>query len=93
MPFWEELARQIDITNFDFDELIRERLDTFTLKSGVDFIKSWFDCETDFDRWLLTLYFKKISNGQGYIYRAVSQCASLRISELFSNIATLIFDE
>ena len=59
----------------------------------MDFIKSWFDCETDFDRWLLTLYFKKISNGQGYIYRAVSQCASLSMSELFSNIATLIFDE
>lgn len=93
MPFWEELAKHIDITNFDFDEFVRERLDTFTLKSGVDFIKSWFDCDTDFDRWLLTLYFKKISNGQGYIYRAVSQCASLSMSELFSNIATLIFDE
>lgn len=92
-PFWEELAKHIDITNFDFDEFVRERLDTFTLKSGVDFIKSWFDCDTDFDRWLLTLYFKKISNGQGYIYRAVSQCASLSMSELFSNIATLIFDE
>ena len=93
MPFWEELAKHIDITNFDFDEFVREHLDTFTLKSGVDFIKSWFDCDTDFDRWLLTLYFKKISNGQGYIYRAVSQCASLSMSELFSNIATLIFDE
>lgn len=93
MPFWEELAKNIDITNFVFDEFVRERLDTFTLKSGVDFIKSWFDCETDFDRWLLTLYFKKVSNGQGYIYRAVSQCASLSMSELFSNIATLIFDE
>lgn len=93
MPFWEELTKYIDITNFDFDEFVRERLDTFTLKSGVDFIKSWFDCESDFDRWLLTLYFKKISKGQGYIYRAVSQCASLSMSELFSNIATLIFDE
>ena len=93
MPFWEELAKHIDITNFNFDEFVIERLDTFTLKSGVNFIKSWFDCESDFDRWLLTLYFKKISNGQGYIYRAVSQCASLSMSELFSNIATLIFDE
>lgn len=93
MPFWEELAKHIDITNFNFDEFVRERLDTFTLKSGVNFIKSWFDCESDFDRWLLTLYFKKISNGHDYIYRAVSQCASLSMSELFSNIATLIFDE
>ena len=93
MPFWEELAKHLDITNFDFDEFVRERLDTFTLKNGVDFIKSWFDCDTDFDRWLLTLYFKKISKGQGYIYRAVTQCATLSMSELFSNIATLIFDE
>lgn len=93
MLFWEKLAKNIDITNFDFDEFVRERLDTFSLKNGVDFIKSWFDCDTNFDRWLLTLYFKKISNGQGYIYRAVSQCASLSMSELFSNIATLIFDE
>lgn len=93
MPFWEELAKNIDITTFDFDEFVKERLDTFTLKSGVDFIKSWFDCDTDFDRWLLTLYFKKVSKCQGYIYQAVSHCASLSMSELFSNIATLIFDE
>lgn len=93
MPFWEELAKHIDITNFDFDDFVRERLDTFTLKSGVDFIKSWFDCDTDFDRWLLTLYFKKVSEGQGYIFDALSHCASLSMSELFSNIATLIFDK
>ncbi len=93
MPYWEELAKRIDVTDFDFDAFVRERLDTFTLKSGQDFIKSWFDCESEFDRWLLTVYFKKISNGNGYIYRALQQCTSLSMSELFSNIATLIFDE
>lgn len=93
MPYWEQLAKEIDLTTFDFDEFIKERLDTFTLQNGVDFIKSWFDCESDFDRWLLTIYFRKVSNEDGYIYRAVSQCASLSKSELFSNIATFIFDE
>lgn len=93
MPFWEELAKNIDITDFNFDEFVRERLDTYTLKNGIDFIKSWFDCDTDFDRWLLSLYFKKVSKGHGYIYDALSQCAVLSMSELFSNIATLIFDK
>lgn len=93
MPFWEEFAKLIDISSFDFEEFVKERLDTFTLQNGVDFIRAWFDCNSDFDRWLLTLYFKKVSNQYGYIYRAVSQCVSLSKSELFSNIATLILDE
>lgn len=93
MPYWEQLASEIDITTFNFEEFVKERLDTFTLKDGIDFIKSWFDCDTDFDRWLLTIYFRKISNGSGYINRAVSQCAKLSKSELFSNIATLILGD
>lgn len=91
--YWEQLASQIDITTFNFDDFIKERLDTFTLENGTDFIKSWFDCDTGFDRWLLALYFKKISNKQGYVYRALSQCVTLSKSELFSNIATLIFED
>lgn len=93
MPYWEQLASEIDINDFNFDEFVKERLDTFTLKDGYDFIKSWFDCETDFDRWLLTIYFRKVSNGEGYVNRAVSQCAKLSKAELFSNIATLILDD
>ena len=93
MPYWEEFAKLIDISSFNFEDFVKERLDTFTLQNGVDFISSWFDCNSDFDRWLLTLYFKKVSNPNSYIYRAVSQCSSLSKSELFSNIATLILDE
>lgn len=93
MPYWEQLASEININDFNFDEFVKERFDTHTLEDGYNFIKSWFDCSTDFDRWLLILYFRKVSNGEGYIYRAVSQSASLSKSELFSNIATLILDD
>lgn len=92
MPFWEELAKEIDITNFNFDEFVKERLNTFNLQNGVDFVKSWLDCESDFDRWLLTLYFRKIADTEGYIYSIIAQNASQSKSELFSNIATSIFD-
>lgn len=93
MPYWEQLASEIDISTFNFEEFVKERLDTFTLEDGIDFIKSWFDCNTDFDRWLLTVYFRRKSNGSGYINRSISQCAKLSKAELFSNIATLILGD
>lgn len=93
MPYWEQLASEIDINDFNFDEFVKGRLDTFNLKNGYDFIKSWFDCDTDFERWLLTIYFRKISKGEGYVNRAITQCVNLSKSELFSNLATLIFEE
>ena len=92
LHYWEQLASEIDISNFYFDDFVKERFDTFTLKNGYDFIKSWFDCDTDFDRWLLAIYFRKISNGKGYVNHAITQCANLSKSELFSNLAILIFD-
>lgn len=93
IPYWEQLASEIDINTFNFEEFVKERLDTFALNNGYDFIKSWFDCETDFDRWLLSLYFRNVADKNSYIYKAVCQCANLTKSELFSTIATLIFDE
>ena len=93
MPYWEQLASEIDITTFNFEEFVKERFDTFSLHDGINFIKSWFDCNTDFDRWLLTIYFRKVSTANSYINRVVSQCSKLSKSELVSNIATLIFTE
>ncbi len=90
--YWEQLAELIDATTFDFDTFINERFDTFSIHDSLDFIKAWDDCEDEFDRWLLTLYFKKISHGDGYVYFALSECSNLSTSELFSNIATAIFD-
>lgn len=92
LGFWEELASQIDITSFNFDEFVKEKFDTFALTNGIDFIKSWLKCDTDFERWLLTLYFRKISSSKDYVYCAIENSTQLSKSELFSNIATLIFD-
>ncbi len=92
LKYWEQLAALIDVTTFDFDNFINERFDTYHLQSSLDFIKTWEDCESDFDRWLLTLYYQKISGNQGYVNFALSKCMNLSTSELFSNIATAIFD-
>lgn len=90
--YWERLAKEIDVESFNFDSFINERFDTYNIHDSLDFIKTWIDCDTDFDRWLLTLYFRKISTGQEYVLRALDRCNNLSTSELFSNIATTIFD-
>ncbi|MCM1142061.1 MAG: BREX-4 system phosphatase PglZ, partial [Muribaculum sp.] len=92
LAYWELLAKEIDVESFDFNTFINERFDTFNIHNSLDFIKTWIECDNGFDRWLLTLYFKKISSGGEYIIRALEQCANLSTSELFSNIATAIFD-
>lgn len=92
MPQWEALAKKIDLDDFDFEKFINERFDTFNIKDSKDFIKTWFECETDFDRWLLAMYYRKISGNRGYICEALGKCVNLSTSELFSNISTHIFD-
>lgn len=92
LKYWEQLAELIDVTTFNFDTFINERFDTFHLQNSLDFIKTWDECKTDFDCWLLTLYYRKISQGEGYVNLALSQCNNLSTAELFSNIATAIFD-
>lgn len=90
---WEKLAASINVDGFNFTNFINERFDTFSLTTSEDFIKTWFECETEFDRWLLTLFYLKQCNNQGYVSRALALCNDLSNAELFSNIATLIFNE
>ena len=92
MPMWEKLAGQIDVGSFDLRNFVNERFGTHDVLSSNDFIKTWLECETDFDRWLLALYFRKISGGKGYISEVLKRCAGLSTSELFSAMATAVFD-
>lgn len=90
--YWEQLAQEVDVESFDFNSFINSRFDTYNIHDSLDFIKTWIECDNGFDRWLLTLYFQKISSGQEYVLRALNLCSNLSTSELFSNIATAIFD-
>lgn len=90
--YWERLAAMIDVADFDLKRFINEKYDTYSLHTSADFIKTWFECETDFDRWLLALYYMKVNQGKGYICAALADCSSLSTAELFSTIATKIFD-
>lgn len=91
-PMWEKLAGLIEVENFNLRDFVNERFDAHNLEDSNDFIKTWFECESDFDRWLLALFFRKISDGKGYICEVLKLCFCLSTSELFSAIATGVFE-
>ncbi len=90
---WETLARSINISDFSFDAFANQYFGTFDLAN--DFIKIWFDPKynTSFDRWLLVIHHRKKFNDTDYLSRVLRLCETLSTAELFSRLATTIFDE
>ena len=88
---WEELASHIDVNNFNLDTFVNQHFGIFSVSSCTDFINTWLDCNTDFDRWLLSLYYKIKYGTSDYLGRLLVNCDILTQNDLFSNIATEIF--
>lgn len=93
MPYWEELASCIDVTDFDFDVFINQRFNTLNLNDENAFVQTWFEYKDTFSRWLLKTYFVWKSGERSYLIRVLENVTSLSTSDLFSQIATHIFDE
>lgn len=93
LPYWEMLANEIDIDDFSFDNFINERFNAFLLENEKDFVQAWFEHKNDYSRWLLKMYYLNNGNGMTYLCRVLANCKTQSTSELFSQIATQIFDE
>ena len=93
MPYWEELASCIDVTDFDFDVFVNQRFNTLNLNDENAFVQTWFEYKDTFSRWLLKTYFVWKSGERSYLIRVLENVTSLSTSDLFSQIATQIFDE
>lgn len=91
LPFWEQLADSIDAESFKFHDFIKLHFGAFEIQNGLDFIKVWLDCTGQFDRWLLSLYYKSTSVS-GYVRDVLDCCQNLSNAELFGNIATHILE-
>lgn len=91
LQYWEQLVDKIDVENFNFHDFINAHFGAFEIKNGIDFIKIWVDCDSLFDRWLISLYYKS-TNANGYVRDVLDNCQSLSNAELFGNIATHILE-
>ena len=93
MPYWEGLASNIDVADFDFDTFVNQRFNTSSLNEENAFVQIWFEYRDEFSRWLLKTYFVWKTDERNYLIRALENVASLGSSDLFSQIATQIFEE
>lgn len=78
--YWEELAKSVEYKNFSFDNFFNKHFDIYDLDDADVFIKTWFENQEHFERWLLSTYYLKRYCGQDYI------CQVLRNMETYSNI-------
>ena len=90
---WEQLAKNINCSHFNFDEYVNGYFNTLSLNDGVDFVSAWFDEDDEYSRWILKMYYIKKFNDSTYLNRVLINCPSFSTSELFSALATRIFDE
>ncbi len=93
MAYWEKLAKDVDITDFDFHKFVMEKFNASSLGNVTDFLKAWHTNKEGYSRWLLKTYYITKQAGDTYMKRVLMTCNSLSTSDLFSKIATLIFEE
>ena len=93
MPYWEELASNIEVADFDFETFVNQRFNTSSLNEENVFVQTWFEYKDEFSRWLLKTYFVWKTEERNYLIRVLENVTSLASSDLFSQIATQIFEE
>ena len=93
MHFWEQLASHVDIDDFDFDTFVKKRFNTSKLHDAVTFVQTWFENNDGFSRWLLKNYFLWREQESTYLTRVLKNCRTQSTSDLFSLVATQVFDE
>ena len=74
MPFWEQLASQIDIEDFDFDGFVNKRFNTSEIQDDISFVQAWFENKDSFSRWLLKNYILWKTTTSTYLTRVLGNC-------------------
>lgn len=91
--YWEELASQVNVSDFHFEQFVAQRFNVLNLiQDASKFVDTWFNQPDNFPRWLLKTYYLKQGSGN-YLQRCLQAMRTLSTSELFSLLATMIFDE
>lgn len=92
-PYWKRLAQNIDITDFNFEDFINEHFGVFAVNGCEDFINAWLNCDDQFDKWLLSVYYQMKFGQSSYLARVLQNLDTLSSVDLYSHIAIDIFDE
>lgn len=92
IAFWEELASKVDVLEFDFETYVNKTFNSYALNDEKDFVHMWFEYNDGYLRWLLSNYYL-LKYEDTYLGRVLATCKSQSTADLFSLLATAIFDE
>ncbi|MBP9995130.1 MAG: BREX-4 system phosphatase PglZ [bacterium] len=89
---WQRLAQEItDIKSFSFEKFFNSYFHIDNLSDYNVFLKTWFECNDDFEKWLLTTYYNEKFCQEGYICRVINKIQCYTNNEFFSAVALAIF--
>lgn len=89
---WLRLASEIDINNFSFESFFNKYFHIDDLADYKVFLKTWFECKDNFERWLLCSYYSQKFCQKGYICQAIKELNSFANYDFFAAIALTIFN-
>ncbi len=89
---WESLAKEINVTSFDFKQFFNAKYDIHALAGHDVFIKTWFQNNNQFDRWLLVSYYIEKFCDTGYICAALKEIKGYTNVDIAQSLLLRIFD-
>lgn len=89
--YWNQLAAEIDIEDFKFDNFFAKRFGIYELAEYSSFYRLWFDNNSNFDRWLISMYYRDRFCDKGYICRVLSTMDDYTTPRFLEQIALYIF--
>ena len=90
--FWERLAQEVNIDNFNFEQFFNSKFDIHELANYDVFIKTWFDFQEQYDRWLLSAYYIHKFCNMGYICQVLQSTQGYTNVDFVESLALTIFN-
>lgn len=88
---WLRLASEINIHGFSFEQFFNTYFHIDNLADYKVFLKTWFGCRDEFEKWLLSKYYVHKFCNQGYICQVLKASKSYTNSDFFAAVALAIF--
>lgn len=89
---WLSLAKEINATSFDFKKFFNAKFDIHSLAGHDVFIKTWFENNSQFDRWLLVSYYIEKFCDTGYICATLKEIKGYTNADIAQSLLLTIFD-
>lgn len=89
--YWQELARKIDVDNFNFENFFNQQFGIYDLADYSTFFTVWFNNKQPFLRWLLAKYYTYKFCNKGYICRVLDNLNKYNDQDFTKELAIAIF--